>query len=47
MGIHHLSGQPVPVLSHPHSEKTFPDVHREPPVFQFVPTASGLVTQRH
>ena len=32
-----LSGQPVPVLSHLHSEKVFPSVQREPPVFHFVP----------
>ena len=41
--LHNLSGQPVPVLSHPHSEKVFPGVHREPPVFQFVPIASDLI----
>ena len=38
--LHNLSGQPVPVLGHPHSKKVFPDVQREPPVLQFVPTAS-------
>ena len=32
--IHNLSGQPVPVLSHPHGAKVFPDVQVEPPVFQ-------------
>jgi len=31
--LHHLPGQPVPVLGHSHSEKVFPDVQREPPVF--------------
>ena len=46
-GLHHLSGQPVPVLSLPHSEKVFSDAQREPPVFQFVPTASCPVTGRH
>jgi len=39
---HHLSGQPVPVLSHPHSERVYPDIQREPPACQFVPMASGL-----
>lgn len=39
-----LSGHPVPALSHPHSEKMFPDVYREPSTFQFVPTVSGPVT---
>lgn len=27
------SGQPVLVLSHPHSEEVSPDVQAEPPVF--------------
>lgn len=41
-GICHKSrGQPVLVVSYPHSEKVSPDVHREHPVFHFVPTASG------
>lgn len=39
--LRHISGQAVPVLSHPHSEKVFTDVQREPPVSQFVPIASG------
>ena len=42
--LHNLHGKPVPGLSHPHSEKEFPDVQREPPVFQFVPIASGPAT---
>jgi len=45
--LHNLSGRPVPVLGHPHSEKVFPDVQREPPVFQCVPVASGPVTGHH
>jgi len=45
--LHNISGQPVPVLGHPHSEKVFPDVQRQPPVFQFVPVASCLVTRHH
>ncbi len=46
-GLYNLPGQPVPVLGHPHSEKVFPDVQTEPPVFQFVPIASGPVTGHH
>jgi len=42
--LHHLSGQPVAVLGHPHSEKVFPDVQTGPPMFQCVPIASGSVT---
>ena len=42
--LHNLSGQPVPVLSNPHSKKVFPDVQTGPPVFQFVPIASGPVS---
>ena len=45
--LHNLSGHPVPVLGCPHSEKVFLDVQREPPVFHFVPIASGLVTGHH
>ena len=45
--LHNLSVQPVPVLSHPHSEKVFPEVQREPAVFLCVPIASGPVTGRH
>jgi len=44
---HHLHGQPVPVLSHPHRKKVSPGVHIEPPVFQFVPTASYSVAEHH
>ena len=28
--LHNLSGQPVPLLGHPHSEKVFHDVQTEP-----------------
>ena len=45
--IHNLPRQPVPVLDHPHSDKVFPHVQREPPMFQFVPIASGPVTGHH
>jgi len=45
--LHSLSLQPVPVLGHPHMDKVFPDVQREPPVFQFLPMASGPVTGHH
>jgi len=41
--LHHLSGQPMPVLSHPHFEEVFPGALMEPAVFQFVPVASGPV----
>ena len=41
--LHNLSGQPVPVLSHPHSKTVFSEVQREPSVFQFVPVSSGPV----
>jgi len=33
--------------SHPHSEKVFLDVQREPPAFQFVLIASGPVSWNH
>jgi len=45
--LHNLSGQPVPVLGHPDSKKVFPDVQRQPPVFQLVPIASGPGTRHH
>ena len=44
VGDSNLPGQPVPGLGHPHGEKAFPDVQREPPVLQFEPTASGPAT---
>lgn len=40
VGIHNLPGKPVSVLSHPHSEKLFPNVQTEPPVFRFGSIAS-------
>lgn len=45
--LDNFSGQPVPVLGHPYSEKVFPDVQTEPPVFQSVPITSGPVTGHH
>jgi len=45
--LHGLSGKPVSMLSHLHSEKVFPDVQREPSVFQCMPTASGPATGHH
>lgn len=45
--LHDLSEQPVPVLGHSPSKKPFPDIQMEPPVFQFVPIASGPVTGCH
>lgn len=35
-GPYHLPGQPMTVLGYPHRKKMFPDVTREPPVFQSV-----------
>jgi len=45
--FHILSGIPVLVLIHSHSEDVFSDVQREPPVFHFVPVAFGPVTVHH
>ena len=45
--LNSFSGQPVPVLSHPRGKEVFPHVQTEPPMFRFVPTASGLVTGHH
>jgi len=42
--LHNLSEQPVPVLHHLHSKEMFPNAQMEPPVFQFVPTASCPIT---
>lgn len=38
---HGLFGQPVSVLSFLHSTQVLPDGHKEPPVLQSVPSASG------
>lgn len=38
--LHILSGQLATVLSHPHTKKEFPDVHKEHSTFQFVSIAS-------
>ena len=45
--LHSLSGQPVPVLGHSHTEKVFPYVQAELPAFHRAPTASGPVTACH
>ncbi|XP_035744351.1 signal recognition particle 19 kDa protein [Egretta garzetta] len=45
--LHHLAGQPVLALGHPHSEKVLPDIQREPPVPHSVPIASGPGTGHH
>jgi len=45
--LHNLSGQPVPGLSHPRSKEVLPDVQRNLPVPQFVPTASCTVAKHH
>lgn len=37
--LYNHSGQPVPVLSHPHSTKMFPDLQRDLSGSQFVPIA--------
>lgn len=42
--LYNLSGQ---VLHHSHIKNVFPAVQRGPPVFQFVPIASDLVTRHH
>ena len=42
--FHSLSGQPVPELHHSHSTEVLPGVRSEPPVYQFVSTASCSVT---
>lgn len=39
-GFHNLTGQPGPVLSHPHSYKVSPHVQTEVLMFQFVPIFS-------
>jgi len=45
--LHSHPGQPVPVPSHPHSEKVYPDVQRELFVFRSVLMASGPVNHNH
>ena len=45
--LHNFPGQPAPMLGHHHSKKVFPDVQEEPPVFQPVPIAFGVVTEQH
>ena len=47
MKLHNVPGQPVPVLHHLHSTEVLPVVQMEPPVFQFVPTASHPGTEHH
>lgn len=32
--LYNLSGQPMPVFTHPHGKKVFPDIQREPHVLQ-------------
>lgn len=41
------TGKPVLVLGHPHCGKLFPEVQREPLVFQSVPIPSEPVTEHH
>jgi len=40
--LHHLPGQPVPVLRHPQKEEVLPQVQTELPMLQFVPAAPVL-----
>lgn len=40
-------GKCIPVFNHPCSPEVFPDVQREPLVFQFVSITSGPVTELH
>lgn len=37
-----ISGQLVPLLSHPHREKVIPDVQKKSPVFLFVHTTTTV-----
>lgn len=45
--LHSLSGQPVPMPSHPYSQKVLPDVLTEPPVFHFMPFLLSLGTNEN
>lgn len=45
--LHNLSGQPVPMSSHPHTQKVSPDVLTEPPVFHFMPFLLSLGTHEN
>ena len=45
--LHNLSGQPVPVLCHPHNKEVPSHIQLEPPVLQFAPTASRPFTGYH
>jgi len=45
--LHHLPGQPVPVLHHPQSEEVHPHVQTELPMLQFVPIAPCAVAGHH
>lgn len=40
--LNKVSAQFMPVLSHSHNKKQFPDVQKEIRMFQFVPTAQVL-----
>ena len=41
--LHHLPGQPVPVLRHPQREEVLPHLQLELPMLQFVPVAPCIV----
>lgn len=44
--MHSLFVWPVPMFHHPYSEKLFPGIQEEPPVFHLVSTASHQATLR-
>jgi len=45
--LHHLPGQPVPVLRHPRREEVLPHVQTELPMLQFVAIAPCPVAGHH
>jgi len=45
--LHHLPGQPVPVLCQPQREEVLPHVQTELPLLQFVPIATCPVAGHH
>ena len=45
--LHHLPGQPVPMLHHPQREEVLPHVQMELPMLQFVPIAPFPVFGHH
>jgi len=45
--LYNLAWQPVPVLGHLHCTRVFPDVKREPCVFQFVHIVPASIIRHH